>query len=50
MGGFSSAIGDVAKTLSEHVGAVEHVFERTDEGKLLLNDFKNIYQPTKAQE
>lgn len=57
MGGFVSglartatdAISKVASVAQEHIGSVDHVFERTDEGKLFLNDYKNIYQPTKAQ-
>lgn len=53
MGGFGSAIGDAAeqlgKTVAEHLGAVSHVFEHTDEGRMLLNDARNIYQPIVKQ-
>lgn len=53
MGGFTSVIADAgsqfAKTISEHLGAVSHVFEHSDEGKMLLEDAKNIYQPTLKQ-
>src|SRR5882757_2252195 len=53
MGGFIAPITkglvDLAKEATEHIGAVEHIFEKTEQGKFLLNDYKNIYQPTKAQ-
>jgi hypothetical protein len=56
MGAFSAlasaagdVVGKVASTVSEHMGAVEDVFNRTEQGKMLVSDYKNIYQPVKAQ-
>lgn len=59
MGAFSGLGSTLAKGASkalemganvlEHTAAVEHIFKRTDEGQIFLEDYKNVYQPTMAQ-